>query len=58
MSEMPGEEDEVIARTPAAAAPSTMFIAATSLSACRQSPPACGRRFAMYSETSDCGVIG
>ncbi len=44
---MPGEEEEVMARAPAAAAPITMLIEATSLSACRNTPPSSGRRRAM-----------
>ena len=34
-------------RAPAAAAPNTMLMAATSLSACRNVPPTFGRRAAM-----------
>ncbi len=44
---IPGEEEEVMARAPAAAAPKTMLMAATSLSACRKVPPTFGRRAAM-----------
>ena len=44
---MPGEELDVITRTPAAAAPSTMLIAATSLSACKKTPPSLGIRLLM-----------
>ena len=38
----PGEEEEVIALTPVAAAPSTIFIADTSDSACKYVPPIFG----------------
>ena len=55
---MPGLEDDVIARAPAAAAPKTMLIAATSLSACRKQPSTLGMRRAMYSGISFCGVMG
>ena len=44
---IPGEDDEVIARTPALAAPNTMLIAAISDSACRNVPPIWGIRFAI-----------
>ena len=40
------------------AAPYTMLIAATSLSACRKQPPISGIRADMYSGISVCGVMG
>ena len=43
---------------PEAEAPSTMLIAAISLSAWSESPPRLGIFFAMYSESSVCGVMG
>ena len=55
---IPGDEDEVRQREPAAAAPMIMLIAAISLSAWRQSPPTLGIRLAIYSEISVWGVIG
>src|SRR5699024_6833178 len=58
LSEMPGDEDDVMARAPAAAAPYTMLIAATSLSACRYVPPTLGMRLDMYAASSVCGVMG
>ena len=45
-------------RTPAAAAPYTMLMAATSLSACRNVPPTCGKYSAAASTISLAGVIG
>ena len=41
-SEMPGDEDDVIARTPALDAPSTILMAAISDSACKKVPPTLG----------------
>ena len=55
---MPGEDEEVIARTPHEAAPSTMLIAAISDSACKNVPPIFGRTFDIYALTSVWGVIG
>jgi len=55
---MPGPLEDVIARAPAAAAPSTMLMAAISLSDWMNTPPAAGRRRAMYSVISFCGVMG
>jgi hypothetical protein len=55
---MPGLEDEVIALAPATEAPKTIFIAASSDSACTKTPPACGILFDMYAVSSFCGVIG
>ena len=55
---MPGEEEEVITRAPQPAAPYAMLIAATSLSACRKTPPCSGMCRAKYSGISFCGVIG
>ena len=47
LRESPGGEDDVMARAPAAAAPYPMLMAATSLSACRYTPPSCGMRLDM-----------
>ena len=48
-----------MARRPAAAAPYTMLMAATSLSACRKTPSGKSRsRQDRYSMTSLCGVMG
>ena len=55
---MPGEEELVIARMPAAAEPRTMLIAASSLSDWMKIPPTSGIRRDMYSGTSFCGVMG
>ena len=55
---MPGPLDDVMARAPAAAAPSTMLMAAISLSDWMKTPPAPGMRRAMYSVISFCGVMG
>ena len=41
--ESPGPEEPVITRSPADAAPYTMLMAATSLSACRNVPPISGK---------------
>ena len=51
-------EEEVMTRAPVPAAPYTMLIAATSLSACRKQPPISGIRADMYSGISVCGVMG
>ena len=45
-------------RTPAAAAPYSMLMDATSLSACRNTPPTCGKYTAADSVISLAGVIG
>ena len=45
-------------RAPVPAAPYTMLIAATSLSAWRKQPPTSGMRADIYSGISVCGVIG
>ena len=58
LSECMGDEDDVIARTPVEAAPRTIFIAAISDSACKNTPPALFIRFAIYAASSVCGVIG
>ena len=55
---MPGEEEDVMARMPAPAAPYTMLMAATSDSDWRNTPPALGRWADIYSGTSLCGVMG
>ena len=47
-----------MARFPVAAAPSTMLIAANSLSDCRKTRPSGGKRTAMPPMISFCGVIG
>ena len=47
-----------MARTPVDAAPSTMLIAAISDSACKKTPPDFSIRFAIYADSSVCGVIG
>ena len=44
---MPGDEDDVMTRAPAAEAPYTMLMAAISLSACRNVPPTLGMRLDM-----------
>jgi fructose/tagatose bisphosphate aldolase len=56
----PGLEDEVIEYFPHAAPPYTMFIAATSLSACNTTIPVVfhGASAIKVSIISDCGVIG
>src|SRR5690606_37272277 len=54
----PGLDDDVMTRTPAVAAPYTMLIAATSLSACTNARPSSGMRFAMCSSASVWGVMG
>ena len=58
LREKPGPEELVIARWPAAAAPITMLMPASSLSVCTKSPPASGMCEDMYSSISVCGVIG
>ena len=55
---MPGPLEADMARTPAEAAPYSMLMAATSLSACTNTPPACGRYSAAASAISLAGVIG
>ena len=45
LRDIPGDDELVIALTPADAAPSTIFIAATSLSACKKVPPSFGSFF-------------
>ena len=47
-----------MARTPVEAAPSTMLTAAISDSACKKTPPDFSMRFAIYADSSVCGVIG
>ena len=56
--ETPGEEEDVMARTPVEAAPSTMLTAAISDSACKKTPPDFSMSFAIYADSSVCGVIG
>jgi hypothetical protein len=58
MSDMPGPDEEVIARLPEAAAPMTMLIEAISLSAGMKTPFTFGSLRARYSGMSFCGVIG
>ena len=53
-----GLDELVIARLPVAAAPKTIFIAASSLSHCTKTLPSWGIRRAMYAVTSFCGVMG
>ena len=56
---MPGLLDEVMARAPATDAPSTMLMAAISLSAwMKLAPGTSAIRFAMYSMSSFWGVMG
>ena len=55
---MPWPVDAVIARTPHPAAPHTMPIASSSLSAFMQTPPTAGSRVDMYSRISVEGVMG
>ena len=55
---MPGLLDEVIARAPATEAPSTMLMAAISLSDWMKTPPVSPMRLAMYSVSSFWGVMG
>ena len=56
----PGLEDEVMLRLPAAPAPYTIFMEATSLSACNTTIPVVSHGFskANVSNTSDWGVMG
>jgi len=58
LRDTPGLEEEVKARTPQAAAPKSMLAAATSLSACTNSPPASGMALDRNSGMSFCGVMG
>jgi hypothetical protein len=59
LSDIPGLEDEVMTRAPAALAPAIILIAASSLSDWMNMPPGTFRRFsAMYSGISFCGVMG
>ena len=55
---IPGLAEDVIARTPAQAAPYTMLIAATSLSAWTNTRPSSSMRFDMCSRASVWGVMG
>ena len=55
---MPGLDDEVMTRTPVAAPPTTMLMAAVSLSDWTKTPPARRRFAAMYSPSSFWGVMG
>ncbi len=54
----PGLEDVDITLTPAQAAPYTILMAPSSLSACTNVRPSSGIRFERYSRISVCGVIG
>ena len=54
----PGEEEEVMARMPEAAAPYTMLMAASSLSAWTKTLPCSGMCRDIYSGTSLWGVMG
>ena len=56
--DMPGPEEAVRALTPDAAAPITMLMPASSLSACTKLPPTSGRRQDKYSIISLDGVMG
>ena len=59
LREIPGLDDEVMERTPAALAPITIWIAAISLSDWMKTPPStCRKRSDMYSGISFCGVMG
>ena len=59
LSEIPGLDEEVMERAPAALAPVTMWMAAISLSDWMKTPPSTFLRFsAMYSGSSFCGVMG
>ena len=58
ISEMPQLDEEVMAGMPQAPAPSSMLMAATSLSACTNWPPHSGSRRDMVSGISFCGVMG
>ena len=55
---MPGPDDAVMARRPVVAAPNTMLIAASSLSAWTMRRPAAGNFFAASCRISLAGVIG
>ena len=55
---MPQLDEEVMAGMPQAPAPSSMLMAATSLSACTNWPPHSGSRRDMVSGISFCGVMG
>ncbi|GBD15098.1 hypothetical protein HRbin25_00989 [bacterium HR25] len=56
--EKPGPAVAVMERAPATAAPMTWWAAAISLSAWRTAPPKRGSFSAMYSRTSEAGVMG
>ena len=58
LREIPGLEELVITLAPLPAAPYTILIAETSLSACKKQPPTWGMRRLMYSGIWFCGVIG
>ena len=58
MREMPGDEEEVMARAPAAAAPRSMLMEATSLSAWMKQPSTFANSLDKNSGMSFCGVIG
>ena len=58
MRDTPGLDEDDITRAPVQAAPYTMLIAATSLSACRKTRPSSGMRRERYSSNSVCGVMG
>jgi hypothetical protein len=49
---MPGLDDEISTLPPAPAAPYTMLMADTSLSAWRNTPPSSASRLAIYSDIS------
>ena len=55
---IPGLDEVVKTLAPQAAAPNIMYDTATSLSPCKNTPPASGIRRERYSAISDCGVIG
>ena len=55
---MPGPLDALMQRTPADALPYTMLMAATSLSAWMNTPPARGKYSAAASAISLAGVMG
>ena len=58
MSAMPQLDEEVMAGMPQDPAPSSMALAASSLSACTNCPPFSGSRRLMASGISFCGVMG
>jgi hypothetical protein len=58
MREMPGLEEEVMARAPAAEAPRSMLMEATSLSAWMKQPSTLARFLDRYSGMSFWGVMG